>query len=148
MNDKGGIIDDTVICKHSDDKYYVVTNAGRRVEDLAWFEQKLKEWNASDKSSSGKVSLEVLDGWGLVALQGSFSTGIHKIRLLRIFFIGPEAAKVLQSHVKEDLGKLYFGQSGYFEVAGVKCHVARGGYTGEDGFEVRTSAINHSLLGH
>ncbi|KAG9049354.1 Aminomethyltransferase, mitochondrial [Tulasnella sp. UAMH 9824] len=70
LNDKGGIIDDTVICKHSDDKYYVVTNAGRRVEDLAWFEQKLKEWNASDKSSSGKVSLEVLDGWGLVALQG------------------------------------------------------------------------------
>ncbi|KAG8973846.1 Aminomethyltransferase, mitochondrial [Tulasnella sp. 425] len=118
LNDKGGIIDDTVICKHSDDKYYVVTNAGRRVEDLAWFEQKLAEWNSSDKSSSGKVSLEVLDGWGLVALQG------------------PEAAKVLQAHVKEDLGKLYFGQSGYFDVAGVKCHVARGGYTGEDGFEI------------
>lgn len=55
---------------------------------------------------------------------------------LKAFPTGPEAAKVLQAHVKEDLGKLYFGQSGYFDVAGVKCHVARGGYTGEDGFEV------------
>lgn len=82
LNDKGGIIDDTVICKHSDDKYYVVTNAGRRVEDLAWFEQKLKEWNASDKSSSGKVSLEVLDGWGLVALQGLVSTVVCEISRL------------------------------------------------------------------
>lgn len=71
LNDKGGIIDDTVICKHSDDKFYVVTNAGRRVEDLAWFDQKIKEWNDSDKSSSGKVSLEVLENWGLVALQGA-----------------------------------------------------------------------------
>lgn len=50
---------------------------------------------------------------------------------------GPEAAQILQNHVKEDLNQLYFGSSGYYDVAGVKCHVARGGYTGEDGFEVR-----------
>lgn len=72
LNDKGGIIDDTVICKHAEDKYYVVTNAGRRSEDLVWFEQKIKEWNGSDRAASGKVSLEVLENWGLVALQGPF----------------------------------------------------------------------------
>ncbi len=67
LNERGGIIDDTVICKHASDRFYVVTNAGRRAEDLAWLEQKRDEWNSSGKP---KVELEVLEGWGLVALQG------------------------------------------------------------------------------
>jgi aminomethyltransferase len=70
LNEKGGIIDDTVITKHAEDAYYVVTNAGRRHRDLAWFEDKLREWNASDKGKQGPVKLEVLDNWGLLALQG------------------------------------------------------------------------------
>lgn len=49
---------------------------------------------------------------------------------------GPEAATCLKAHVKEDLTKLLFGQALFADVAGVKCHIARGGYTGEDGFEV------------
>lgn len=49
----------------------MVTNAGRRTEDLAWFEQKLQEWNSdSSKSSKGKVEMMVMEDWGLVALQG------------------------------------------------------------------------------
>lgn len=35
-----------------------------------------------------------------------------------------------------DLQGLKFGQSAYGEIGGVKCHIARGGYTGEDGFEI------------
>jgi aminomethyltransferase len=70
LNENGGIIDDTVITKHSDDAYYVVTNAGRRDTDLAWFKEKLEEWNASDKATGGQVEHEVLEDWGLVALQG------------------------------------------------------------------------------
>ncbi len=48
----------------------MVTNAGRRNEDLAWFKQKLEEWNASDQGKVGPVEHEVLENWGLVALQG------------------------------------------------------------------------------
>ncbi|KAG9011085.1 Aminomethyltransferase, mitochondrial [Tulasnella sp. JGI-2019a] len=119
LNDKGGILDDLIICKHAQDAFYVVTNAGRRTEDLAWFEQKLQEWNSDNQGGSkGKVEMKVMEDWGLVALQG------------------PEAATCLQQHVKEDLTKLLFGQSMFAEVAGVKCHIARGGYTGEDGFEI------------
>lgn len=70
LNDKGGIIDDTVITKHPNDAFYVVTNAGRRDRDLSHFKQKIEEWNASHFSKDGKVELEVLDGWGLLALQG------------------------------------------------------------------------------
>lgn len=71
LNERGGIIDDTVITKHADDAYYVVTNAGRRERDLAWFAAKLEEWNSSERASAGKVEHELLDGWGLLALQGA-----------------------------------------------------------------------------
>jgi aminomethyltransferase len=70
LNEKGGIIDDTVITKHAQDAFYVVTNAGRRDRDLLWFEEKLEEWNNSDRAKQGPVELETLDGWGLLALQG------------------------------------------------------------------------------
>jgi aminomethyltransferase len=61
-----------VITKHAEDAYYVVTNAGRREEDLAWFKDKLKEWNDSHGADRGPVEHEVLEGWGLLALQGLF----------------------------------------------------------------------------
>ena len=119
LNEKGGIIDDTIITKHSEDAFYVVTNAGRRDRDLAWFAQKIDEWNNdSSKSEKGKVELEVLEGWGLLALQG------------------PEAAKYLQTLTSFDLRSLTFGRSAFVPLEGFNLHVARGGYTGEDGFEV------------
>ncbi|EPQ56211.1 glycine cleavage system T protein [Gloeophyllum trabeum ATCC 11539] len=118
LNDRGGIIDDTVITKHAEDSFYVVTNAGRRDRDLAWFNEKLEEWNSSERSASGKVELEVLEDWGLLALQG------------------PEAAEYLQSLTSFDLKGLTFGRSAFLPIEGFNLHVARGGYTGEDGFEI------------
>ena len=71
LNSKGGIIDDTVITKHADDAFYVVTNAGRRDRDLDWFKEKLEIWNKSEEAKkTGGVQMEVLEGWGLLALQG------------------------------------------------------------------------------
>ncbi|KAL7412950.1 hypothetical protein BDY24DRAFT_352301 [Mrakia frigida] len=125
LNEEGGIIDDTILTKHSEGEWYVVTNAGRREEDLAWFGKKLEEWNAKEgKEQRGKVVMEVLEGWGLIALQG------------------PKAVEVLQQHTSHDLSTLYFGQSAYMDVKGVNCHVARGGYTGEDGFEISIPPAN------
>jgi aminomethyltransferase len=118
LNDQGGIIDDTIITKHSDDSFYVVTNAGRSTEDKAHFETKLKEWNAKSENKGKEVKWETMDGWGLVALQG------------------PKAAEVLQGMVDLDLSTIKFGQSAHVNIDGVQCHIARGGYTGEDGFEV------------
>ena len=61
-----------MITKHADDAFYVVTNAGRRERDLAWFKEKLAEWNASEEAKvEGKVEHEVLEDWGLLALQGT-----------------------------------------------------------------------------
>lgn len=118
LNERGGIIDDTVVTKHADDAFYVVTNAGRRDRDLAWFKERLDEWNSSDRASNGKVELEIMDGWGLLALQG------------------PEAAQYLQNLTSFDLRALTFGRSAFVPIEGYNLHVARGGYTGEDGFEI------------
>ncbi|KAI0324207.1 glycine cleavage system T protein [Cubamyces sp. BRFM 1775] len=119
LNERGGIIDDTVITKHAEDAYYVVTNAGRRDRDLAWFKERLEEWNAGEKAKAeGKVEHEVLDGWGLLALQG------------------PEAAQYLQGLTSFDLRELTFGKCAFVPIEGFNLHVARGGYTGEDGFEI------------
>ncbi|TBU39326.1 glycine cleavage system T protein [Dichomitus squalens] len=119
LNERGGIIDDTVITKHAEDAFYVVTNAGRRNRDLAWFKEKLEKWNAGEKAKAeGKVEHEVLEDWGLLALQG------------------PEAAQYLQGLTSFDLRELTFGRSAFVPIEGFNLHVARGGYTGEDGFEI------------
>ena len=127
MLPSGGVLDDTMITRHSPDTFYIVTNAGRREEDLAYFVEHLKEWNAKRDSKDG-VQHEILEGWGLVALQG------------------PKAAEYLQGFIDDpkdaafigDLKELTFGKVGWAKINGKKVHIARGGYTGEDGFEVRT----------
>ncbi|PSR72206.1 hypothetical protein PHLCEN_2v11913 [Hermanssonia centrifuga] len=118
LNERGGIIDDTIVTKHAQDAYYVVTNAGRREEDLAWFKQKVEEWNSSERAKDGKVEHEILEEWGLLALQG------------------PQAAEYLQALTSFDLKALTFGKSAFVPIEGFNLHVARGGYTGEDGFEI------------
>jgi aminomethyltransferase len=120
LNETGGIIDDTIMTKHAADgtKWYVVTNAGRAKEDVAHIGAKLKEWNAAHPAK--QVEWETLKDYGLVALQG------------------PKAAEVLATMTQADLPALKFGQSVFAKVGKdrVTCHIARGGYTGEDGFEV------------
>ncbi|SNX81753.1 probable GCV1 - glycine decarboxylase, subunit T, mitochondrial [Melanopsichium pennsylvanicum] len=117
LNQHGGILDDLIITKHADDSFYVVTNAGCRTEDLAWFKKHLDAWTGES------VNHQIMDGWGLLALQG------------------PTAVKVLSKLVGSfDLNTLTFGKSAFvnLEINGqqVECHVARAGYTGEDGFEI------------
>jgi aminomethyltransferase len=120
LNENGGIIDDLILTKIAADgsKWYTVTNAGRADEDKAHFTAKLEQWNKDHPDQA--VTWEILEGWGLVALQG------------------PKAAAALATLTDADLVALKFGQSVYADVGKekVRCHIARGGYTGEDGFEV------------
>ncbi|KAG0151894.1 hypothetical protein CROQUDRAFT_403176 [Cronartium quercuum f. sp. fusiforme G11] len=113
LNADGGIIDDCMLTRWAEQDYYLVTNAARRKRDLAWIQQHLQSFDAQ---------LELLDHWGLVALQG------------------PKASTILQPLLDHQSLKLdnslFFGQSIHTEIAGVRVHVARGGYTGEDGFEI------------
>lgn len=50
--------------------------------------------------------------------------------------IGPASSDLLQALTSYDLRALTFGRSAFVPLEGINVHVARGGYTGEDGFEV------------
>ena len=113
-NEKGGIIDDTVITKVTDEEIYLVVNAGCREKDLAHIGKHLDAF----KAKGGDVSMEVHDDRALIALQG------------------PEAASVLQPLVNEDLSKIYFGNFEKLDIGGAASFLTRTGYTGEDGFEL------------
>jgi aminomethyltransferase len=52
---------------------------------------------------------------------------------------GPASADLLQALTSYDLRALTFGRSAFVPLEGINVHVARGGYTGEDGFEVSLS---------
>ena len=124
----GGIVDDTIITRLGPEKFYVVTNAGCREKDLAYFGEQLAEFK---KNGGQRVEWEVLEDWGLVALQGPLSEDI-----LSTILVAPEEAK---------LKELCFGQSRFIKVKLLSGDVSspllisRGGYTGEDGFEISIS---------
>lgn len=59
---------------------------------------------------------------------------------------GPEAAQYLQGLTSFDLRELTFGRCAFVPIEGFNLHVARGGYTGEDGFEVSPPTRSRSGL--
>lgn len=124
----GGIVDDTIITRLGPQMYYIVTNAACREKDLKYFREELDAFEAAGRE---KVEWEVLDGWGLIALQGPLSEEILE--------------GVLVNREEACLKELYFGQSKYLRVklegGGLSSPllVSRGGYTGEDGFEISIS---------
>jgi aminomethyltransferase len=136
----GGIVDDTIITRLAPELFYVVTNAGCREKDLQYFTEQLEDFK---KAGGDKVEWTVLDGWGLVALQGPLSEEILQ--------------DSLAEPTKTNLKDLYFGESKYikFKLQGGKISspllVSRGGYTGEDGFEIsippsETVAVTEAFL--
>jgi aminomethyltransferase len=136
----GGIVDDTIITRLGPELFYVVTNAGCREKDLAYFKEQLK---AFEKDGGKKVEWEVLDGWGLIALQGPLSEEVLEL--------------ILVNREKVQLHEMYFGQSKFIKVrlldgkTSSPLLVSRGGYTGEDGFEIsipesETVAVTEALL--
>lgn len=111
----------------------MVTNAACKEKDIEYIRTNIAKF---DESGNGKVTHEVLGNHGLIALQG------------------PLANVILQEYIdstpargKLDLKTLYFGFATYLDIplglGNVETlHIARGGYTGEDGFEIAISAKN------
>ncbi|KAI9684733.1 MAG: Aminomethyltransferase, mitochondrial [Trizodia sp. TS-e1964] len=119
----GGIVDDTVITRFAPELFYFVTNAACRERDLEYLAENIQD----HKRKGGQpVEWQVLNDWGLIALQGPSSEGVLQ--------------EILDDESASSLETLYFGQSRFFQVQldGNEHNilVSRGGYTGEDGFEI------------
>ncbi|KAG0770394.1 hypothetical protein G6F57_004121 [Rhizopus arrhizus] len=129
-NEQGGIIDDTIIMQQQD-SLYVVSNAACADKDLAHIRKHLAEF----QNKGFDVDFNVIQDHSLIALQG------------------PKAAEALEGLVGKSLEDFSFMHGRQMDIAGVPCHVARSGYTGEDGFElsIPTEEINtltEKLLAH
>jgi aminomethyltransferase len=119
-NEKGGIIDDTVINKQDENGYYVVSNAGCADKDLAHIRKQIELFRAK----GGDVKVDVLD-LSLVALQG------------------PMAVKVIERLTEKSFNDFGFMTARRMDIQGIPVYISRCGYTGEDGFEV--SMANQDL---
>lgn len=103
--------------------FHVVTNAGCREKDLAYLTEQLQA-----HQGHGDVNWAVLEDWGLIALQGPLSVEILN--------------NALGGSDQVDLSELYFGQCRQISInlrdgsELIPLLVSRGGYTGEDGFEI------------
>ena len=123
----GGIVDDTVITRLGPELFYVVTNAACKEKDLAYMDTELQEFR---RQGQGAVNWEVRAGQGLIALQGPLSAHVL------------EDALAKAGVTDLDLKGLYFGQCVPFSITLPSSNtqggilVSRGGYTGEDGFEI------------
>ncbi|KAL1629861.1 Aminomethyltransferase, mitochondrial [Neofusicoccum ribis] len=139
----GGIVDDTIITKLPGDVFFVVTNAACRDKDSAYLSGELDAFKAEHgEDGTTAVAWDRLDGRGLIALQGPLAVDI--------------LSSVLPAESR-DLTTLYFGQSRSLSFqlpsgqAVSDVLVSRGGYTGEDGFEIsvpgeHTTALAQLLL--
>jgi aminomethyltransferase len=105
----GGIVDDCIFYKRSDDEFFVVVNASNTSKDLDWFR------------AHASTTCDVVDASEQTAL---------------IAVQGPKAVAMvdrLAGGTLADLPSFTFTDA---TVGGVACVAARTGYTGEDGFEL------------
>ncbi|MEL7603835.1 MAG: glycine cleavage system aminomethyltransferase GcvT [Bacillota bacterium] len=106
----GGVVDDLIVYRLGAEDYLLVVNAANTDKDFEWICGQL----------AGNVQVEnVSSQWAQLALQG------------------PKAQAILQKLTDYPLSDIRFFHFVLgVTVAGFKAFVSRGGYTGEDGFEL------------
>lgn len=115
-NEQGGILDDLMVVRWAEDRFFLVVNAACKEQDLAYLRAQLPD-----------LDIEYLDGRGLLALQGPEAKGV-------MAQLAPEARE------------LVFMTGARATLAGIDCYITRSGYTGEDGFEISVPAESAEML--
>jgi aminomethyltransferase len=106
----GGIIDDLLVYRISQEYYLLVVNAANTEKDFNWIKDQAAYTNAEVHDTSA--------GYVLLALQG------------------PLAERILQDLTDHMLDRIPYYWSQRVMIDGCDCRVSRTGYTGEDGFEI------------
>ena len=118
----GGVVDDLLVYKFSNQDYLLVVNASNIDKDFSWIKQNMQGYDVDVQNVS--------DQYAQLALQG------------------PKAEEILQKLVdiqlKEEIKFFYFKPN--VMIDGIKAMVSRTGYTGEDGFEIYIKANNAATI--
>ncbi|GAB2826342.1 glycine cleavage system aminomethyltransferase GcvT [Comamonas piscis] len=111
LNDEGGIVDDLMFFRVSEQELFVIVNGACKVADIALISERIGQ----------RCQVLPLPDQALLALQG------------------PQAAIAL-ARLAPGVDQLVFMTGGDFDVDGIACFITRSGYTGEDGFEISVAA--------
>ena len=114
-NGKGGIVDDLLVYRKSENDYLLVVNAGNKDKDWDWINSisNAKNFNVELKDES--------DNWSLIALQGPNSSS---------------KLSPLLNDCSKDAAELKYYTFTEAKVLGHNCIVSATGYTGAGGFEI------------
>jgi len=109
----GGVVDDLIVYKLTNDRYLLVVNASNTDKDFDWLTE----------NKQGDVKIES-----------------HSSMYAQLALQGPFAERILQQVTDIELNKIrFFSFINDANVGGFKVLLSRTGYTGEDGFELYCS---------
>jgi aminomethyltransferase len=120
LNDRGGFVDDLLVHRISERHYLLCVNAGNQDGDFECMRARNRSAGAEIENAGTRYSQ--------LALQG------------------PKALAILAPLTATDVTALRYYQFTFGGVCGVKCLIARTGYTGEDGFELYFSPDHSKAL--
>jgi aminomethyltransferase len=116
-NEGGGIIDDCIVYRRSEDRFLLIPNAANTPPVLEW----LEKWSPGEP----QVRMEnVTAQYAMIACQG------------------PKAVEMLNSIASDDISATGPFAAVESKIAGVDTFLGRTGYTGEDGFELIVPSEN------
>ncbi len=110
MNPQGGVVDDIIIHKMAEDRFFICVNASNTEKDFNWISSQQKNFDVKITNQSSEYSQ--------IALQG------------------PLAEKILQDFIPRSLKELHYFYFWETKFGESPILLARTGYTGEDGFEI------------
>ena len=109
-NGEGGVVDDLIVYKIRENRYFIVVNAANKEKDFEWMLAHQRE---------GAIFTDISPKVGQIALQG------------------PLAQRILSRvSAEESIPGRYYSCVAEGKAAGIECLISRTGYTGEDGFEL------------
>lgn len=110
LNEKGGTVDDLLVYKEADDRFFLVINAANIDKDYTWICRQKEGFSVTTDNAS--------DRYGQLAVQG------------------PNAERVMEEVLSLAVSDLSFYTFKTLDREGECVIVSRTGYTGEDGFEI------------
>lgn len=110
LHPTGGVVDDLLVYKMADKRFFLVINAGNIDKDIAWIMEHAKKFDVTVEHQS--------DIYGEVAVQG------------------PDTEAVVEEVLGIPCADMVFYTCKEVEYNGETIIISRTGYTGEDGFEL------------